>query len=264
MLESNPSIIVRDNILCSDILRLLQREIVAIRIKNYCDKAVCNKISSVIVKSNAYGKYANAPQIGRVGQAFFETQASVNYYNKYFENALDWIKELRDICSPYLSPIDKLRLQLDELWPHGVSLGTIGGRKMFAGLVREFSIGSEAEPHTDSIEWDVEKEEDAQAIVSQLAWNTYLGMPQRGGELVFWDFWPTQVEYDRLRKNNSYGLNTSLLPDPIVRISPEVGEMIIFNPLRVHAVEKITEGSRVSWSCFIGYKGEDCPLIVWS
>lgn len=257
-------IVWRDEILKSDLEALFSKKIAALRVQNFVAPKEAEDISNRLINNNLYGKYANAPQIGRVGQAFFECQVSETARARYFGEATDWIRQIRKGCEPYLSPIDRLRLELDEVWPNGASIGQLSGKKMFVGLARHFGVGAEAEPHTDVLAWDAPDEADAQRLSDQLAWNTYLTVPDKGGELVLWDVWPDKDSYSEMKKPDSYGLRRELLPEPIATIKPKAGEMIIFHPQRVHAVQKTTRGSRVTWSCFIGKSRDDGSLFLWS
>jgi len=257
-------IIWRNELCIDDLNDVLSKKVAAIRIPKYYQPNLCAEISRRLISSQFYGRYVNAPNIGRVGQAFFESQASEKSKEAYKAKSIEWIREIREGCAPHLSPIDKLRLELDEVWPPGATLGDIGGAKMFAGLARHFDVGSEAEPHTDVLAWDALDEPNAKSVRGQLATNTYLTIPEKGGELTLWDVWPNREEYEKMRVVGSYGLKRDLLPEPIATIKPEVGELIIFHPQRVHAVEKIEAGSRVTWSCFLGHRSNDQPLIMWS
>lgn len=257
-------IIWRDEITLGDLNRVINREVAALRVPNYFSEDMSREIAERLIGSELYGRYVNAPQIGRVGQAFFESQASETSKARYEANAVAWMREIREGCSPFLSPIDKFRVEMDEVWPPGTKLGSLSSCKLFAGLARHFDEGSEAEPHNDVLAWDAPGDPDAEKVISQLAWNTYLKVPEEGGELTLWDVWPTKDEYEDMRVPGSYGLQRGMLPEAIASIKPEVGEMIIFDPARVHAVEKIIAGSRVTWSCFAGYMGDAEPLMLWS
>lgn len=72
------------------------------------------------------------------------------------------------------------------------------------------------------------------------------------------------VRIPSIRIKDSYGVKDKYLDKNFIEITPEVGELIIFNPMRIHSVEEIRKGSRLSWSCFIGLEAYDKPLQIWS
>ena len=242
---------------------LYNTSIDAVRINNYYRKKEAKVIADIINKSPFWGRYVNARKIGRIGQAFFECQHDKNSLRRYKENTLIWLKEMRRSVHPYFSPIDKLRIELDELWPEGFSLAKVNERKLFAGIVREFKKGSYAEPHNDVLRWDL-PEGQSTAIDSQITANVYLLVPERGGELCLWPKWPSKEEYNAIRHPGSYDVKRKCIGKENIKITPQLGELILFNPMRIHSVEKIHTGSRLTWSCFIGKQNENHRLEVWS
>jgi hypothetical protein len=259
----NEKILVTNYLDHQDLNKLHTGELLAIRIPNFYSQDLCDKISARMEESELYGRYANAPSIGRVGQAFFECLASDELVERYRNNAVDWIGQMRSYSSPYLSPIDKLRLTLDESWPGGAHLGVLEGNKMFVGLARVFGRGASAEAHQDILSWDAPESAIANSLKGQLAANIYLKMPSYGGELKIWPKKLSQSEYQFYRMENSYGINPEVLNCQAVTIQPEIGELIIFNCTYVHAVTPSNE-NRVTWSCFIGNRTATEPLMMWS
>jgi len=67
-----------------------------------------------------------------------------------------------------------------------------------------------------------------------------------------------------MKKQESYGIDESNLSNDYIKITPKLGELIIFNPMRIHSVKEIKEGNRLTWSCFIGYSNSKEPLQIWS
>ncbi len=98
----------------------------------------------------------------------------------------------------------------------------------------------------------------------QLASNVYLKPAKKGGDILLWDIKPSADEYAMMKKSDSYGIERHKTGDPDVIIRPDLGDLIIFNPEYVHAVDRVEEGRRVTWSSFIGVKDENQPLFVWS
>lgn len=259
-----PAVMVSTLLNQEALVALIGGEVIAIRVPNFYPEDICARIATRIRKSDMYGHYVNAPEIARVGQAFFESVASTRLRKIYHAEAVEWIHAMRACCEPYLSPIDKLRLVLDEIWPSGSRLGTLQGKKMFIGLARFFDAGAGAEPHQDVLAWDAPGVEEAERIEVQIAANVYLKIPQGGGDLLIWPVTLSREEYERARIQGSYGVHGSMLPYAPVRISPKPGELILFNSHLVHAVERAREGQRVTWSCFVGSQGAHQTLMMWS
>jgi hypothetical protein len=243
---------------------LANNELDVIRVKRFCEKDLCGEISRRMLGSRLYGRYENAPLIGRVGQALYESQASTEANRRYWTSARQWIQELRLACSPWLTPIDKLRLELDEIWSTGAAQGSLDGRKMFVGLARVFEENSTAEPHQDVLEWDVPESPTARRLHGQLAANIYLQMPPSGGQLAIWPVELSREQYNAMQLPGTYGVDAELLQCPPVRLRPEEGELILFNSRRVHAVEAPIGGPRITWSCFIGIPEDGKSLMMWS
>ena len=168
----------------------------------------------------------------------------------------------REFFEPYLSPMDRLRLELDEEWKHGASLLDLGDGKMFCGLFRVLSGGVLA--HEDKLERDHHRElPERLNYTAQLAANIYLNVPDQGGNILSWNKSLGDHEYDELR-GDSYGIEPKLLGPESSSIKPCTGDLIFFNPRKPHAITPSKGGERVTISTFILYGGSKKPLYFWS
>ena len=73
----------------------------------------------------------------------------------------------------------------------------------------------------------------------------------------------TPEDFDSLRQH-SYGIDPTVLGVPDLEITPEPGDLFIFDSTKMHSVTPGSEGKRLSLSCFIGYRGKSQPLTYWS
>ncbi|MEM9244047.1 MAG: 2OG-Fe(II) oxygenase [Pseudomonadota bacterium] len=252
-----------NHILQEDLLNLLNGNYAAITISGYYNQTLSSKIADRILKRDI-NYYKNAPDIGRVGIAYFEVENNPNTMLKYYQQALPSIKILRDIFDPYISPLDKLRLDLQETWQAGANLENIHGQQMFVGLCRVMEPGIDVLPHQDILRRDAKDVLSAYSLEKQLAANIYLQVPEKGGELELWLYSATDQEYEQLRSAGSYGVPREKLPKATIQIKPNIGELILFDATQFHAVRPSIGTSRLSISCFIGYRGAHRPLTYWS
>ncbi|AXE33920.1 2OG-Fe(II) oxygenase [Chromobacterium phragmitis] len=244
------------------IARLADGRAMAIRVKNYLPREQALKVADKIL-SPGYAHYLNAPSIGRIGMAFYEAENRPDMLDAYFEQAAINIDDLRQRCAPYASPIDRLRCELDEAWPAGAHLEKLYGKKMFIGLSRVVEPDVYFLAHHDILAKDAPDSYQARSLEAQFACNVYLDMPEDGGELEIWQRELPPDEFDAMR-GDSYGIDPALLGEPSLRIKPESGELVIFNSRKMHAVAPSKHSSRLSLSCFIGYRGAHSPLTFWS
>lgn len=242
---------------------LIEGKVHAIVIHSFTEKEVCAKASKLIL-SERIKEYTNAPGIGRVGIAYFETTNNEVMQKEYFDKCQQQITALRRIFWPHIAPIDYLRLRLDETWPAGANLETKDDKKMFSGLVRSLDNNKEILPHEDVLERDDPTNLGKKPLKVQLAANVYLQVPVNGGELELYREKHSTKTYDLLR-GDSYGIeDKSLLFPPYLSIKPAAGDLVMFNANYCHSVAKVEGLTRLSLSTFIGYRDAASPLSLWS
>lgn len=193
--------------------------------------------------------------------------SSVDEAIAYFKEALPAMRAIRG-ASTGLSPLDKLRLEFDELWPSGatVSRDNPYRRKMLAGLARVMRPESlldgitrvEGIIHTDSSMFlDSER--------GLFSANIYLDVPTSGGELNIFPVAMQQPEhlqslvrvvayflqysFDPVHRERIQRQLHALLPAPVT-LTPSAGDLIVLNTGRPHAVRGFTAGTRVTLQAF--------------
>ncbi|CBN58616.1 MULTISPECIES: 2OG-Fe(II) oxygenase [Kamptonema] len=249
------------------LIGLLDHSIDAVIVPNYFLDQECAIIAERIKKSKYFSAYPDHPSVSRLGQELFECGESELALEKQQEKAPTLMKEMRRLIHPYISPIDRLRVELDDIWSYGCHLAKLGDKKVFAGIVREHKEDSPGVPHCDVMGWGFLKSyKDKPNLINNIAANVYLKMSESGGEIVLWDEWPTQSEY-KIERNiddpASVG-DSKKIGQPKLEIRPNQGDLILFNSMRIHAVKKIKTGVRMTWGCLIGYSGTDDPLVIWT
>jgi hypothetical protein len=125
---------------------------------------------------------------------------------------------------------------------------------MMAGIVRvmksENSHLSAKQPHFDALPTKY------YTFDSQFAANIYMQTPEEGGCLELWDV-------DALKPGEHTPKDWRSKLPPSIQIQAKMGDLILFNCRRPHAIGEFNGSQRISLQMFIGFsKGE--PLLLWN
>lgn len=263
-------VVVLDSLSYEELARLFDGRRAALIVRPFAKPDLCRQIAEKLLGLGEEEPYLHEVKVGdaiqykhlgvnRVGYPFNLTlskDASSESKQHYYEEALHGTRRIRELADPTLSPIDKLRLFLDELWPNGANVAAFEGRKMLVGIGRlmraELSAASEETPHVDILPPHVH------ALDNQLAANVFLRMPDRGGELLLWDIPPFRQD----APPGSNLLSYDHLGDPLI-IAPQLGDLTLFCSMKPHATTSFPAGLRITLQCFIGEKHGE-PLYLWN
>ncbi len=171
-----------------------------------------------------------------------------------------------------MTPMDKLRLELDEAWPGGarVARDASTGRPLLAGAGRIMHPRGSHDPgfcHVDDI---AVMGDGASGVFSA---NVYLETPPPGlgGELhvwplrvkTRWEFYEHAAALSLLLTQEPWAQDAlrEVLPPPVTLV-PEPGELILICAQRPHAVAGFDAGLRVSMQAFVTADGEGKALLL--
>lgn len=132
------------------------------------------------------------------------------------------------------------------------------GRPMRPLTARRYDSTFEAPPHQDR---DQDRYPWAQY---QLGISLSLLSPWSGGggAIRLWDHSYGPEEYAGLTLPGRFELDESRIPAADLTVNPEDGDLLILDARRIHAIDRIKEGTRFSISGFLS--PNDTGWIVWS
>jgi len=253
-----------DTLTSEDLLALFRGQVLAIRIPDFCPAEVCQIMSERLIEHPRLAYYPHAPDIGKVMDAFYEGHSDSEKRTKYYDEVFRSTIEFRQLSWPHLNPMDHLRLILDDTWPTGAERENIHGRPMAFGLAQFFKQGACALPHQDFLRMDEPENRRAQTLITQVTALVYVKPADLGGHL---QLWPTHYNHEEFmaRKNTeSYGLDYEKIPPPMIDLVPSLGDLVMADSTKVHAVTTVESGLRIAVNCFIGFRGIHEPLTFWS
>ncbi|AHH97245.1 hypothetical protein KALB_3881 [Kutzneria albida DSM 43870] len=244
------------------IVSVAKKENFAVLVKGFCRPEVLQVAQEKLTAYRSRERSTTDGQFWRMGFPYSEIEDEATR-RRYHDEALSSIARLREMFAPYASPEDELRLLLDERWRAGAELMRVRGEKCFVGVCRFQGNNVDLVPHTDKVERFLPAGYQSR-LQAQLSTNIYVNIPEVGGELEMWDMEPAEEEYQRLVAGRSYGIERDKLPEPTAVIKPEPGDLALLNPRLIHAVRPSGDTTRITIGTFIGYLGEDEPLVYWS
>lgn len=244
------------------ILSVAKKENFAVLVKNFCSEDGLRVARQQLTDYRSQEQSTVDGDFWRLGFPYSEITDDETRA-KYHAEAPGSIARLRGMFAPYASPLDELRLLLDERWQAGAELLRIGGKRCFVGVCRFQGSSVDLVPHSDRVERFLPAgyESDLQA---QLSTNIYVNVPENGGELELWDLELDEDAYAELVGDRAYGIDRDRLPPPTSVVKPEPGDLALLNPRLIHAVSPSQDSTRITIGSFIGYQGEDRPLAYWS
>jgi len=176
---------------------------------------------------------------------------------EYFDNSLASTRQWRDQL--VMSPIDKLRLELDEVHPTGCQIGRDGARLHAAGLVRimKRSMASSL-VHIDDVGETISN-------IGTFSANIYLQTAMVGGEV---EIWPVSLPDKETLMDNAQAISLLTTADvaaqaalkqhvlplgPTLIIKPKPGDLLLLCVQRPHCVRGPIHGphKRLSFQTFV-------------
>ncbi|MGH4022166.1 MAG: hypothetical protein ACRDT0_23620 [Pseudonocardiaceae bacterium] len=260
-------LLVEETLTADVVRRVVGGGILAVRVVGYHPPGLCEELSArMLEKLDSCSKRYQRIYHSNV-RAFTETVGDRAAQEDYLASSAVAMAALRHLCHPDMSPIDRLRCELDEIWPAGASLLRVDERPLVFGMLRVWQNGAQALPHLDILGEAAPEVAEARTFTEQLGVNIYLRVPPGNnddGAVELWDFGVFDIDRIRHGIDSTYGYRRELLAEPAVVVRPEVGDLLLLRSTRVHAVRPTSVGQRVTLSGFVGHVSAAAPLRLWS
>jgi hypothetical protein len=254
---------------CDLLERLARNDIAAVRLKHFLSEQSCLALSGRFVSDQRCARRLEGIHV--LGQAHAVVMKKEEPLKEpYFAVPNPYVRILNEHASALgiPSPLETILRVLGAAWPVGIQCERFDyGAPMSPFIVRLFESGHRALAHQDCLADKMPYCRAAAALKAQWGLNLYLNMPDEGGELELYLRYVVPAAFDLLRLDgeNSYAIDTARVGDVLVRLRPEVGDLILFNSTLLHSTAQ-GQGprKRVTLSAFVGMRGRSEPLTIWA
>jgi hypothetical protein len=226
----------------------------------FASTAECAELLAFIEHHPNEVPYSTAAGILRLGNSFNDVRKAGNLAAEYAKS-----DSILEEALSINGVVARLFGCIAASWPHGLITLSYHGLPLHRSIARRITARS-AEPHDDNLAKELPEDQTASTVKSQLGVNLYIEVPVEGGELEGWHRRLDREEYDSLRNSEptlSYGVRKDAIGEPNWVLKPSNGDAIIFNNSELHAIRS-SRGVRTTWGFFLGYTGDDKPLLIWS
>jgi hypothetical protein len=220
---------------------LVNGELLAIRVPNFISPAACYKIASAVTISRHF-RFDGPGFIGLGPGSFSLPGADRDYFAS--ANVIEHILSV---------PYEALESALGAL--QRPLYGEL--RRMRALTARRYDETFVAAPHQD-----MDSEKYPWARHSQLGISLCVVTPESGGAIRLWNHAYGPADYAERKLPDRFELEEKLIMPHDAAIESGVGELLILNARRIHAIDRITKGARISVSGFLAASGSD--FLIWS
>jgi hypothetical protein len=232
--------------------------------KAFYPAEACREALPRITTACENAQYTLTTDLQSIGTSSGEAAESQANRERYLDTAAATTRTIRDhLFRGALSPPDRLRLLVDEYWPHGASVAhdAADGRQLLPAILRRWPSGGHANPHIDQNDTSLITH---LKIARRIGTNVYLEVPpgDQGGEIEFWSR-IDEASYTSVKRRD-YGLDRSTLGEPAYSLLPAQGDLVMFDASIVHGVARVASGSRVTAACFLGYVSSASPLVIFA
>ncbi len=247
---------------------LLSGEVDAIILEGFANSTESEELHRALVESPNLAQYEHAAGIHRLGTSLSNLRGKADSDQRRLSDVARERYSERDVLDDMRqvnSVIMRLFGEITLAWPLGVETLTISGIAAHR-LIGRTVVGGGAEPHDDNVSKEIPEEPQAASVQVQIGTNIYVEVPDEGGELQGWRKQLSKEEYEEMRLRDaerSYGIDRKRIGERQWEIKPERGDVIMFRNSELHAIRP-AKGQRTTWGFFLGYRGDDEPLLVWS
>jgi hypothetical protein len=255
----------RDTLTAEHLSAFANDNVGMVRIKNAASLEQCEKLREAAQNPENTHNHAAVPNLKILGQPFYLAATDGKLRQGYYDFANVFAPLIRAMCAPFGSPFDTAVGLLETASEKGIRPASLSdGRHMPPGIFRFYEAAATTEvlPHIDRLEWEVD-DPVAHGLRAQFGLNVYLDMPTQGGELAIY---PHKLDKDTFNRiaGDGYGLPWDYVGEPDITIRPDIGEAILIDTRRVHAVMASRgAGYRVTLSSFVGLDA-DGHLMPWA